>query len=96
MTTPIRFKTLLQEAKAKGCVNIKVQFCENWKEVTSGLTVLEKQELFPSDEFFNMVKIKTRVNKSEVVSFILVRTDRDTLIIRVSLCEKHALLENFK
>ena len=87
-TKPISFKSLLKDAKRKGCVNVKIKVCDSCKEDMEGSTPIEK--------FYKEVLIKTRIDSNVVISKILMRIDDNTLIIRVALADGNTLIKGLK
>lgn len=94
-TKPVSFKSLLKEAKANGCVNVKIQILENWKEVMEDV-IRESDNSAAQRQGYKVVQIKTRIDKDIVISKIVVRIQGDTLIVRVALQDGNFLLKGLK
>lgn len=97
ITTSIEsLESLLEQARQKGCSEVKLQLYDNWNEVIRE----QKQPAHPVDEyqvdvrFYNTVEFDTEILNQVATDKIVTRVERDTLIIRVSLSDRETLLNN--
>ena len=87
---------LLSDARDKGARQVKLQLYENWYDINKE----QKSPSMPAEEykvdtrFYNTLEFDTVVKNMEATDRLIVKTEDDLLIFRVSLSDKETLLRN--
>ncbi|MBS1635390.1 MAG: hypothetical protein JST26_05660 [Bacteroidetes bacterium] len=94
-TTIDKLLSLLDEAKQKGCTKVKLQLYETWQEVKreQERPSLAPQEYCIDTRFYNTVEFETEIKDMQSTDKLITKIEGDTLIIRVSLSDRDALMK---